>query len=143
MKKFLPVLTAFVLCFTALAFGQDYKIVAVTAEKEVEIKDNNPAAARTVALSLAALDAVETAYGTYIRVEELKEARTVLATAAAKLQYSILAEEQRGNRYWVKIQANVQVPAEYADSANDDREGLGEAMDSFVQKYPQGEINWV
>lgn len=142
MKRFLPVLTAFVLCFAAMAFGQDYKTVAVTAEKEVEIKDNNPAAARTVALSLAARDAVETAYGTYIRVEELKEARTVLATAAAKLQYSILAEEQRGNRYWVKIQANVQVPAEYADSSNDDREGLGEAMDSFVQKYPQGEINW-
>ncbi len=102
----------------------------------------DPAAARTVALALAARDAVEKAYGTYIKVEELKDARTVFASAAASLQYNILAEEKRGSKYWVKIQANVQVPAEYVQAMEEEREGFGDGMDSFVQKYPQGEINW-
>jgi hypothetical protein len=75
-------------------------------------------------------------------VEEVKEARTVLANAAAKLRYNILAEEKRGNRYWVQIQANVEVPAEYAQTSEQEREEFGEGMESFVQKYPQGEINW-
>jgi hypothetical protein len=142
MNKSVSFLTALFFCFLGFVFAQDSRIVAVTAEKEVDIKNHDVAAARTVALSLAARDAVEKAYGTYVKVDELKEARTVLATAAASLKYTILAEEQRGNRYWVKIQANVQVPAEYIQSPEEEREGFGDGMDSFVQKYPQGEINW-
>ncbi len=143
MKKKLSTLTVLVLLLSPFsAFSQDSKTVAVTAEKEVDIKNDDPAAARTIALSLAARDAVEKAYGTFLKVEELKEARTVIANTAANLQYSILEEEQKGNRYRVKIQASVQVPAEYVRMTEDERETFGEGMESFVQKYPQGEINW-
>jgi hypothetical protein len=140
MKKMFLAMIAVFLC--AVVIAQDSRIVAVTAEKEVEIKGNDVASARTIALSMAARDAVEKAYGTYVRVEELKDARTVFTAAAAKLQYNILGEEKRGNRYWVKIQANVQVPNQYIEAPQEEREGLGDGMDSFVQKYPQGEMNW-
>jgi len=124
------------------AYSQDGKIVAVTAEKDVEIKNNDVAAARTIALAMAAREAVEKGFGTYIRIEELPEARKILASAAAGLKYQILAEQQRKNRYWVKIQAEVVVPYEYASNEEPERERMGDAMNNFVQKYPQGEINW-
>ena len=132
----------FVLLQITYAYAQQGKMVAVTAEKEVEIKNNDVAAARTTALALAARDAVEKGYGTYIKVEELPEARKVLATAAAGLKYQILAEQQRKNRYWVKIQAEVVVPNEYVGNEEPEREQMGDQMNNFVQKYPQGEINW-
>jgi hypothetical protein len=58
------------------------------------------------------------------------------------LKYQILAEQQRKNRYWVKIQAEVLVPNEYVKSVEEERERLGDSMNNFVQKYPQGEVNW-
>jgi hypothetical protein len=133
----------FLLCQIAtFVFAQDGRMVAVTAEQEVAIQNDNVAAARTIALSMAARAAVEKAYGTYIRVEELPEARKVIASAASRLKFQVLAEQQRKNRYWVKIQAEVLVPAEYVKSEESERETLGESMNSFLQKYPQGEINW-
>jgi hypothetical protein len=66
----------------------------------------------------------------------------VIASAASALKYQILAEQQRKNKYWVKIQAEVEVPAEYTGAEEPSQERLGESMNSFVQKYPQGEINW-
>ena len=55
----------------------------------------------------------------------------------------ILAEQQRGNKYWVKIQASVEIPAQYVlDKETPEREDLGDNINNFVQKYPQGEINW-
>ena len=120
----------------------DEKLVAVTAEKEVDIQGGDTAAARTVALAAAARDAVEKAYGTYIKVEELPNARTIFAQSAANLRYSILAEQKRGNRYWVKIQANVAIPSEYVMNKAEEREELGEPMQNYLQKYPQGEVNW-
>jgi hypothetical protein len=133
----------FTLCFAfEFAFAQSGRMVAVTAEEEVAIQNNDVAAARTIALSMAARQAVEKAYGTFIRVEELPEARRVIATAASKLRFQILAEQQRKNKYWVKIQAEVEVPAEYVKTEEPERERLGNSMNSFVQKYPQGEVNW-
>jgi hypothetical protein len=123
-------------------YAQEGKIVAVTAEKDVEIKNNDIAAARTTALALAARDAVEKGYGTYVQIQELPEARKILARAAAGLKYQILAEQQQKNRYWVKIQAEVIVPFEYVGTEEPEREQMGDSMNSFVQKYPQGEINW-
>ena len=133
----------FLLCqIVTVAFAQDGRMVAVTAEQEVAIQNEDVAAARTIALSMAARAAVEKAYGTYIRVEELPEARKIIASAASRLKFQVLAEQQRKNRYWVKIQAEVLVPAEYVKSEEPERESLGESMNSFLQKYPQGEINW-
>jgi hypothetical protein len=138
----LRILILLLLWQIGVAFCQDGKIVAVTAEKDVEIKNNDVAAARTIALSLATREAVEKGFGTYIRIEELPEARRILATAAAGLKYKVLAEQQRQNRYWVKIQAEVIVPYEYVRSEEEERERMGDSMSNFVQKYPQGEINW-
>jgi len=133
----------FFLCQIAtFVFAQNGRMVAVTAEQEIDIQNNDVAAARTIALSMAARQAVEKAYGTYIRVEELPEARKIIASAASKLKFQVLAEQQRKNRYWVKIQAEVLVPAQYVRSEETERERLGESMNSFVQKYPQGEVNW-
>lgn len=123
------------------AFSQDGKVVAVSSEKEVVIQNQDVAAARTMALQLATRDAVEKAFGVYVKVEELPDGRRVLAQASAGLQYHILAEQQRGNKYWVKIEAQVKVPAEYIHD-QEEHEQLGERMKNFVQKYPQGEINW-
>ena len=139
MKKYISLFLLMILP-TAIALAQSGRMVAVTAEKEVAIEQNDVAAARTIALSMAARDAVEKAYGTYIRVEELPDARRVIASAASKLRFQILAEQQRKNNYWVKIQAEVLVPSEYIKEEEPPRERLG--MDNFVQKYPQGEINW-
>lgn len=139
--KYGLVLILFCLQFNP-AFAQGGRMVAVTAEEEVAIENNDVAAARTVALSMAARQAVEKAYGTFIRVEELPEARRIIAQAASTLRFQILAEQQRKNKYWVKIQAEVQVPSEYVKSEEPQRERLGDSMNSFVQKYPQGEINW-
>lgn len=125
-----------------MAFPQNGKTVAVTAEKEVEIQDNNVSAARQIALSLAVRDAVEKGYGTFIQLEELPEARRILTQAAAGLKYKILAEQKRKTKYWVKIQADVMVPAEYIGDTKEERETIGKTMKNFVQKYPQGEINW-
>ena len=129
-------------CSLTIAFAQSGRMVAVTAEEEVAIQNNDVAAARTIALSMAARQAVEKAYGTFIRVEELPEARRIIATAASTLKFQILAEQQRKNKYWVKIQAEVQVPSEYIKTEEPLRERLGDSMNSFVQKYPQGEVNW-
>jgi hypothetical protein len=126
----------------SVASAQAGRMVAVTAEKEIGIENNDVAAARTVALAAAARDAVEKAYGTYIRIEELPDARRIIASAASTLRFQILAEQQRKNKYWVKIQAEVLVPSEYIKNNEPQRERLGDSMDSFVQKYPQGEINW-
>ncbi len=140
MKRWLG--CVLLLLCTAICGAQDGKLVAVTSEKDAEIRSEDVAAARTVALATAARDAVERAYGTYIKVEQLPDARRIFAEAAAGLRYQILAEQRRGNRYWVKIQAMVRVPDQYAGSEVEDREELGETMKNFVQKYPQGEINW-
>ncbi len=140
MKIYLVVVVFAFLCVPLLA--QQGRMVAVTAEKEAEIKNNDIAAARKVALALATREAVEKAYGTYIKLEELPEARRIIATASAGLKYQILAEQQKKNRYWVKIQAEVIVPAEYLKEESFERESLGEGMGSYMQKYPQGEINW-
>jgi len=126
----------------SVGFSQGGRTVAVTAEKEVDIQGGDVAAARTVALAAAARDAVEKAYGTYVKVEELPNSRQILAKAASGLQYRILGDERKGNRYWVKIQAVVLIPEEYAQNRAVEREDLGEPMKNFVQKYPQGEINW-
>ena len=139
MKYWFAILLA---VFTPFVYAQSPRTVAVTAEKEVKIENNDVAAARTIALSMAARDAVEKAYGTFIRIEELPEARRIIAAASSGLKYQILAEQQRKNNYWVKIQAEVEVPAEYVKSQEPQRERLGQNMNSFVQKYPQGEINW-
>lgn len=141
MRKNLLVTVLFLLA-AGFLLAQGGKMVAVSVEKEVSIQNNDTAAARTTALALAARDAVEKAYGTYVKVEELPNSRQVLARAAAGLQYKILAEQQKGSKYWVKIQASVLVPSEYVTSEDEERESLGESMKSFVQKYPQGEINW-
>lgn len=143
MKKAIWFVSIFYLAFVVLLHAQSGKQVAVTAEKEVDIANNDVAAARTVALAVAARDAVEKAYGSFIKVEELPDARTVIAQTAAGLQYRILAEQQRGNKYWVKIQASVEIPAQYVlDKETPEREDLGDNINNFVQKYPQGEINW-
>ena len=42
----------------------------------------------------------------------------------------------------MKIQANVLVPEQYSGKGEDEREVMGDEMKNFVQKYPQGEINW-
>jgi hypothetical protein len=141
MKKITGLTVLIVLGILPFCFAQE-RVVAVTAEKEIDIQGNDVAAARTVALAAAARDAVEKAYGTYVKIEELPDARTVIAQTAAGLQYKILAEQQRGKKYWVKIQASVAIPAEYVLDRGDEREELGEAMENFVQKYPQGEVNW-
>ncbi len=141
MKKYVALTVLIVLGIFHVCFAQE-RLVAVTAEKEIDIQGGDTAAARTVALAAAARDAVEKAYGTYIKVEELPNARIVLAQSAAKLQYTILAEQKRGNKYWVKIQANVAIPAEYVMSKAEEREELGEPMENYLQKYPQGEVNW-
>jgi hypothetical protein len=136
-------ITLFVLCcLFSIAGAQSGRMVAVTAEEEVAIQNNDVAAARTIALAMAARQAVEKAYGTFIRVEELPEARRIIASAASTLKFQILAEQQRKHKYWVKIQAEVQVPSEYIKTEEPQRERLGESMNSFVQKYPQGEVNW-
>jgi hypothetical protein len=127
---------------SSLVFSQSGKLIAITAEKEVPIQNGDVAAARTTALALAARDAVERGYGTYLSLQELPAGRQILAKAAAGLRYVILAEEKRGNKYWVKIQANVMIPKEYISEESAEREELGEPMRNFVQKYPQGEINW-
>lgn len=143
MKKAIWFVSIFYLALSVVLFAQSGKQVAVTAEKEVDIAGGDVAAARTVALAAAARDAVEKAYGSYVKVEELPNARTVMSQTAAGLQYRILAEQQRGNKYWVKIQANVEIPAQYVlDQQTPEREELGENINNFVQKYPQGEINW-
>src|SRR3990172_4179771 len=142
MNRWISLVAILILCLSSTSFSQSGKQVAVTAEKEVEIKENDAGAARTLALTLATRDAVEKGYGTYVKVEQLQNLRLVLTQAAALLQYKILAEQKRGNRYWVKIQANVLVPEEYAGPSPEEREGLGESMKNFVQQYPQGEINW-
>src|SRR5262245_52056721 len=130
----LRIVILFLLWQVSSVFAQDAKLVAVTAEKDVEIKNNDVAAARTIALAMAAREAVEKGYGTYIRIEELPDARRVLASAAAGLKYQILAEQQRKNRYWVKIQAQVMVPNEYVRTKEDEeRERLGESMNNFVK----------
>jgi hypothetical protein len=136
------VFLSFLLLISLSAFAQSGRMVAVTAETEVAIEKNDVAAARTVALAMAARDAVEKAYGTYIRIEELPEARRIIASAASTLRFQILAEQQRKNKYWVKIQAEVLVPSEYIKAEEPPRERLGDSMESFVQRYPQGEINW-
>ncbi|HSE41304.1 MAG TPA: hypothetical protein VLH08_11120 [Acidobacteriota bacterium] len=141
MKKHIVFTFLILFGFFHVCFAQE-KLVAVTAEKEVDIQGGDTAAARTVALAAAARDAVEKAYGTYIKIEELPNARTILAQSAARLQYNILAEQKRGNKYWVKIQANVAIPAEYVMNKVEEREELGEPMQNYVQKYPQGEVNW-
>ncbi len=141
MKKYAVITLLIALGVLPLCFAQE-RVVAVTAEKEIDIQGNDVAAARTVALAAAARDAVEKAYGTYVKIEELPDARTIIAQTAGNLQYKILAEQQRGKRYWVKIQANVSIPAEYVLDQPEEREELGEAMENFVQKYPQGEVNW-
>ncbi|MCI0411414.1 hypothetical protein L0222_01290 [bacterium] len=141
--KYRFALLLLLLCQIAtFVFSQDGRMVAVTAEQDVAIQNDDVAAARTIALSMAARAAVEKAYGTFIRIEELPEARKIIASAAAKLKFQVLAEQQRKNRYWVKIQAEVLVPAEYVRSQQPERERLGDSMNSFVQKYPQGEVNW-
>lgn len=134
--------TLFLLTILFSVSAQNGRYVAVTAEKDTVIENKDVAAARTTALMLAAREAVEKAYGTYIDLKQLPEGREIVAKASTGLQYSILAEQQKGNRYWVKIQANVLVPDQYAGTAEQDREGLGDQMKNFVQKYPQGEINW-
>lgn len=126
----------------SFVFCQEARTVAVSAEKEVAIQNKDVAAARTMALQLATRDAVEKAFGVYIKIEELPDARRVLAQAAAGLKYQILAEQQRGNKYWVKIEAQVNIPAEYVNTEPEEREQMGDRMKNYVQKYPQGEINW-
>jgi outer membrane biosynthesis protein TonB len=143
MKKATWFVSILLLALSGPAFSQAGKLVAVTAEKEVDIANNDIAASRTVALAAAAREAVEKAYGSYVKVEELPNLRAVMTQTAAGLRYTILAEQQRGKKYWVKIQANVQIPAQYVlESGPDEREDLGENVNNFVQKYPQGEINW-
>jgi hypothetical protein len=142
MKKQLCLTLLFLFGISLASFAQEARTVAVTAEKEVDIQNNDVAAARTVALAMATRAAVEKAYGTYVNVQQLPEGRQILAKAAAGLQYKILAEQQRGNKYSVKIQASVLVPAEYIHDTSEERENMGDQMKSFVQKYPQGEINW-
>lgn len=141
MKKITVLTVLLVLGILPFCFAQE-RVVAVTSEKEIDIQNNDVAAARTVALAAAARDAVEKAYGTYIKIEELPDARTIIAQTSANLQYKILAEQQRGKKYWVKIQASVAIPAQYILDQGNEREELGEAMENFVQKYPQGEVNW-
>lgn len=142
MKNSVSFAILIVLFATSVVFSQNGKLVAITAEKEVPIQNGDVAAARTTALVLAARDAVERGYGTYVSVQELPEGRQILAKAAAGLRYVILAEEKRGNKYWVKIQANVMIPKEYIGEESLEREELGEPMKNYIQKYPQGEINW-
>jgi hypothetical protein len=142
MKYRIALLLLLLLQIATFAFAKVGRVVAVTAEQDVAIQNDDVAAARTIALSMAARAAVEKAYGTYIRIEELPEARKIIASAAAKLKFQVLAEQQRKDRYWVKIQAEVLVPAEYVKEEESERETLGDAMNSFVQKYPQGEVNW-
>src|SRR5580765_3580555 len=114
---FVMLLSAFLLTGAAsLVYCQGDRTVAVSAEKEVAIQNQDVAAARTMALQLAARDAVEKAFGVYVKVEELPDARRIFAQAAAGLKYQILAEQQRGNKYWVKIEAQVSIPAEYASN---------------------------
>ena len=77
-----------VLLFASVCFSQGGRTVAVTAEKEIEIRNDDVAAARTVALAAAARDAVEKAYGTHVKVEELLHglagsAETVFAVTGA------------------------------------------------------------
>lgn len=141
MKKITVLTVLLVLGILPFCFAQE-RVVAVTSEKEIDIQNNDVAAARTVALAAAARDAVEKAYGTYVKIEELPDARTIIAQTSANLQYKILAEQQRGKKYWVKIQASVAIPAQYILDQGNEREELGEAMENFVQKYPQGEVNW-
>ncbi len=140
MKKWISGLLL-LFCFS-ICSAQEGKLVAVTSEKDAEIRNDDVASARTVALGTAARDAVEKAYGTYVKVEQLPDSRRIFAEAAAGLKYQILAEQRRGNRYWVKIQAMVRVPDQYVGPEEEEREDLGESMKNFVQKYPQGEINW-
>lgn len=142
MKNSVSCAILIVLFATSVVFSQNGKLVAITAEKEVPIQNGDVAAARTTALALAARDAVERGYGTYVSLQELPAGRQILAKAAAGLRYVILAEEKRGNKYWVKIQANVMIPKEYISEESVEREELGEPMKNYVQKYPQGEINW-
>jgi hypothetical protein len=135
--------TAFLfLGIVSFVFCQETRAVAVSAEKEVAIQNQDVAAARTMALQLATRDAVEKAFGVYIKIEELPDARRVLAQTAAGLKYQILAEQQRGSKYWVKIEAQVNIPAEYVNSEPREHEQIGERMKYYVQKYPQGEVNW-
>jgi hypothetical protein len=141
MKKYIALTILILIGSFHICFAEE-RLVAVTAEKEVEIQGGDTAAARTVALAAAARDAVEKAYGTYVKIEELPNARTILAQSAAALRYQILAEQKRGNKYWVKIQANVAIPAEHVMNKVEEREELGEPMENYVQKYPQGEVNW-
>jgi hypothetical protein len=141
MKKITVLTVLLVLGILPFCFAQE-RVVAVTSEKEIDIQGDDVASARTVALAAAARDAVEKAYGTYVKIEELPDSRTVIAQTAASLQYKILAEQQRGKKYWVKIQASVAIPAQYVLDQSNEREELGEAMENFVQKYPQGEVNW-
>ncbi len=141
MKMITVFTVLLVLGILPFCFAQE-RVVAVTSEKEIDIQNNDVAAARTVALAAAARDAVEKAYGTYVKIEELPDARTIIAQTSANLQYKILAEQQRGKKYWVKIQASVAIPAQYILEQGNEREELGEAMENFVQKYPQGEVNW-
>ncbi|HET6267939.1 MAG TPA: hypothetical protein VFG11_09490 [Acidobacteriota bacterium] len=141
MKKTLSVLLFLFAVLVTLASAQEAHVVAVNTEKEVAIENGDVAAARTVALQLAARDAVEKAFGVYVKIDEQPNARQVIAQTASSLQYHILAEQQRGNRYWVKIEARVSVPAEFI-GVNAPHEGLGDQMKNFVQNYPQGQINW-
>src|SRR5262249_50276039 len=141
MKKTLSVLLFLFAVLMTVAGAQEARVVAVNTEKEVAIENGDVAAARTVALQLAARDAVEKAFGVYVKIDEQPNARQVIAQTASSLQYHILAEQQRGNPYWVKIEARVSVPAEFI-GVNAPHEGLGDQMKYFVQNYPQGQINW-
>jgi hypothetical protein len=142
MKRILIGTLLFFSILFSVSAQEGGRYVAVTAEKDAAIQNGDVPAARTTALMLAARDAVEKAYGTYVDVKQLPEGREIMAKESSSLRYTILAEQQKGNRYWVKIQASVLVPEQYSRSETTERESLGDQMKNFVQKYPQGEINW-
>ena len=74
--------TLLLICLTLSAWAQEGRYVAVTSEKDAAIQNNDPAAARTIALMMAARDAIEKAYGTYIDLKQLPEGRQIVAKAA-------------------------------------------------------------
>ncbi|HEY4491805.1 MAG TPA: hypothetical protein VI958_07365, partial [Acidobacteriota bacterium] len=70
MNKIVIFICFLIVSLSCTADAQTGRLVAVTAEKEVEIKNNDVAAARTIALAMAARDAVEKGFGTYVKVEQ-------------------------------------------------------------------------
>ncbi len=109
-----------------------------------------PAAARTVALSLAKRDAAERALGASVSLTSLPDQRRVLSQLEGTMTYRVLQEGEEkgeggeGGSWTVRILATVFVPREVLEAhplSPEERE-LGSGFRPLVEEFPDGLIDW-